>query len=255
MNTIYYKLKLDREIPVPLYYQLKQFMIEQIEKGVLAEGDPVPSEEELCTILNVSRATIRQAFSELVNEGRLRRQKAKGTFIAKPRIQGSFFQTLSSFNAEMEAKGLVPSTKVMEIRVTKNQEIAEKLALRPATPIIYIKRLRCANDQPMVFVETYLSFEKYARLLDEDLEKDSLYKLLEKKYNTPVYKASRILHVELATGALARLLEIENGSPIYTVSTASYTKDERPVAYSISKYRGDLNEFRVDLYREHGAEI
>ena len=113
MNRVYYKLKMDRNIPVPLYYQLKQFMISQIEQNVLKEGDPVPSEEELCHILNVSRATIRQAFSELVAEGHLKRMKAKGTFIAKPKIEGEFFQTIESFNDEMRKKGLVPSTKVI----------------------------------------------------------------------------------------------------------------------------------------------
>ena len=92
MNPVYYQLKLDRDIPVPLYYQLKQFMITNIENGKLKEGDAVPTEEELCSILNISRATIRQAFSELVTEGRLKRQKAKGTFIAKPKIEGRFFK-------------------------------------------------------------------------------------------------------------------------------------------------------------------
>ena len=51
----------DRNIPVPLYYQLKKFMLEHIDNGDLKEGDPVPSEEELCNMLHVSRATIRQA--------------------------------------------------------------------------------------------------------------------------------------------------------------------------------------------------
>ena len=45
MNPVYYQLKLDRDIPVPLYYQLKQFMITNIENGKLKEGDAVPTEE------------------------------------------------------------------------------------------------------------------------------------------------------------------------------------------------------------------
>lgn len=250
MDAIYYQCKLDRKIPVPLYYQLKQFMVDQIEAGVLKEGDPVPSEEELCSILNVSRATIRQAFSELVNEGKLRRQKAKGTFIAKPKIQGSFFQTISSFNDEMRAKGLVPSTKVLDFRVAREEEAAKKLGLDAQAPIIHLKRLRYADAEPMVFVETYLSYQKYSILLQENLEENSLYAVLDKCYQEAVHKVSRILHVELADRPLARLLHIDSGSPIYTVATSSFTKAGQPVAYSISKYRGDRNEFRVDLYRE-----
>ena len=46
MNSIYEQVHLDRNIPVPLYYQLKKFMLEHIDNGDLKEGDPVPSEEE-----------------------------------------------------------------------------------------------------------------------------------------------------------------------------------------------------------------
>ncbi|MBQ9941833.1 MAG: GntR family transcriptional regulator [Christensenellaceae bacterium] len=249
MNTIYKSLKLDRNIPVPLYYQLKQFMIDQIEQGRLQEGDPVPPEEELCELLSISRATIRQAFSELVKEGHLKRQKAKGTFIARPKIQGDFFQTIESFNGEMRAKGLAPTTKVLECKVVRNESMADRLKLPPTTPIISLKRLRFADDEPMVYVDTFLSFEKYGSLMGEDLEKESLYELLHQRFGDLVYRVTRILRVELADRETAEMLGIKKGDPIYTVFTASFTRSDAPVAYSVSKYRGDLNEFRVDLYK------
>ena len=107
MDAIYYQCKLDRKIPVPLYYQLKQFMVDQIEAGVLKEGTGSLGRGAL-QHFECQSGHIRQAFSELETKARLRRQKAKGTFIAKPKIQGSFFQTISSFNDEMRAKGWFP---------------------------------------------------------------------------------------------------------------------------------------------------
>ena len=250
MNRVYYKLKMDRNIPVPLYYQLKQFMISQIEQNVLKEGDPVPSEEELCHILNVSRATIRQAFSELVAEGHLKRMKAKGTFIAKPKIEGEFFQTIESFNDEMRKKGLVPSTKVIGMGVMRNEKIMKTLQLEDDDACIYIKRIRFANDDPMVYVETFLSDKKYHGLLEVDLEKNSLYQTLDERFGVVVNKVSRLLQVDLADKKLATLLNIKEDSPIYYVYTSSFTQEGEPVAHSIAQYRGDRNEFRVDLVRK-----
>lgn len=249
MNDIYRNVNLDRNIPVPLYYQLKKFMLEHIDSGDLKEGDPVPSEEELCSLLNVSRATIRQAFTELVKEGRLTRKKAKGTFIAKPKIQGEYLQVLASFNEEMLRKGLTPSTRVLRMEKSHNLEMAEKLKMNEADATLYIERLRFADGDPMVYVETYLPYEPFQTLLHEDIENNSLYSILGKNYGSLVHRVTRIIQVGLADSDLASMLDIEHKAPIYIVYTSSFTADETPIAYSISKYRGDRNEFRVDLYR------
>ena len=72
------QLKIDRTVPIPLYYQIKLLMIKHIEDNSLKDGELVPPEEELCAYLNVSRPTVRQAFLELVHEGYLNRIKSKG---------------------------------------------------------------------------------------------------------------------------------------------------------------------------------
>lgn len=249
MNSIYEQVHLDRNIPVPLYYQLKKFMLEHIDNGDLKEGDPVPSEEELCNMLNVSRATIRQAFTELVKEGRLTRQKAKGTFIAKPKIRGEYLQVLSSFNDEMRRKGLTPSTKVLRMEQAFQATIAEQLGMHQQEPTLYIERLRFADGDPMVYVETYLPYEPFKTLMHEDIEHNSLYSILDKNYGSLVHRVTRIIQVGLADSPLAKMLDIRPNSPIYIMHTSSFTADETPIAYSISKYRGDRNEFRVDLVR------
>ena len=72
---------------------------------------------------------------------------------------------------------------------------------------------------------------------------------MEEKFGVVVHRVSRRLQVGLADEELSRLLAIPEGSPIYVVYTLSYTKNGMPVEYSIAKYRGDLNEFRIDLER------
>jgi len=67
---------------IPKYYQLKTQIIRRIEHGSLKAGDPIPSEPQIVEDLGVSRCTIRQALSELAQEGYLLRKQGKGTFVA-----------------------------------------------------------------------------------------------------------------------------------------------------------------------------
>ena len=88
---------LHRDVPVPMYYQLKLQLQADIREGRMRPGDMLPPECELCEQLGVSRPTVRQAMSELVAEGLLTRRKGKGTFVAAPAerpVDARFFQGL-----------------------------------------------------------------------------------------------------------------------------------------------------------------
>ena len=58
---------IDRDSPIPQYFQLQTWLIEQIEQGVFKVDDKIPTEEELVQITGLARATIRQAIQNLVN--------------------------------------------------------------------------------------------------------------------------------------------------------------------------------------------
>ena len=69
---------IDRTVPTPLYFQLKQILNQAIESGELQIGRAIPTEMELMDRYGLSRATVRQAVLQLVNEGYLRRTKGTG---------------------------------------------------------------------------------------------------------------------------------------------------------------------------------
>src|SRR5436305_14943238 len=95
---------LERSNPLPLYYQLKEVLRQQIQAGHLAPHTAIPSEPELVARYHVSRATVRQALSELVNEGLLYRQHGKGTFVCEPRVQQTQSE-LTSLTEEIQRRG------------------------------------------------------------------------------------------------------------------------------------------------------
>lgn len=244
------EFKVNKDIPIPLYYQLKQFLISEIKAGKIKTGECMPTEQEMMTKLGISRTTVRQALSEMVNEGYLHREKSKGTFVTRPKIDERFFQKLESYNDEMRLKGLQPKTVVMSFRrIAAKEGINSHLEIPEHDSLIYLERLRFANDEPIVYLETYLPSSKFAGLLNENLTELSLYALLENKYNTVVKTAIRKIEAVAATSQESTLLDIKKGAPVCLVRTTAYDADLKPIEYSVARYRGDRNQFTLELER------
>ena len=123
---------LNKNIPIPLYYQLKTILLEYIREEHKDLEKPIPTEVEISEYFGISRPTVRQAINELVVEGYLYRVKAKGTFVSKPKISQDFLLTLDSFNNEMRKKGLVPSTKILERKSKSDERWLKRWGLCPA---------------------------------------------------------------------------------------------------------------------------
>jgi GntR family transcriptional regulator len=251
MVNTYLSIKLDKNVPIPLYYQLKRQILSLIENSIIKEGDMLPPENELCEQLEVSRPTIRQALMELVSDGYLDRYKGRGTFVSKPKVDDRFFSKLESFNNEMRSKGLTPHTKVLIKQEIKGpHEANERLQIPLDAPIIYLSRLRSVDKVPLVYVETFLSFEKYDKVMDVDLSVNSLYDSLEEIYHVRVSRVRREIEAINAPRQDAELLEIAKNKAVSLVKTVSFSENSPdPIEFSIARYRGDLNKFSVDVYR------
>jgi DNA-binding transcriptional regulator YhcF (GntR family) len=72
---------IDKSSPIPQYFQLQTWLIEQIDQGIFKPKDKIPTETEISEITGLARATIRQAIVNLVNMGYLERKRRLGTFV------------------------------------------------------------------------------------------------------------------------------------------------------------------------------
>jgi GntR family transcriptional regulator len=251
MTDAFNAIKLDKNTPVPLYYQLKTQVLQLIENAVIQAGDLLPPENELCEALDISRPTIRQAFTELVNEGYLNRYKGKGTFVSTPKVNDRFFSKLETFHDEMVEKGLNPKTLVVKLeKISGPHEANERLAIPLNAPLLYLSRVRSVDAVPLVYVETFLPYEDYEKLMRVDFTVNSLYDSLEKIYRVRVNRVRREFVAVNARQSDAELLQIARNKALSLVKTVAYSGGAPgPVEFSIARYRGDLNKFSVELSR------
>lgn len=236
-----------------LYSQIEEHILKQIQTGELKEGDAIPTEVELSEQFGVSRPTVRQALNQLVNKGYLERTKGKGSFIKKPKLTQEYTRFIESYNVEIEKKGLIPKTIVLEKKILESDEhIAKQLEISPLEKVIYIKRLRYAfkerGGQPIVLTTVYIPYKQIPKLLQYDFESFSLYEVLEKN-ELYVKRVRRELEVTIAQDKLAKLLEIRSGDPVQRISSVGYLEDGRVIEYSISYYPAERNKFIVEIIR------
>jgi len=232
-----------------LYNHIKLRLREAIQAGEYKPGDRIPSEHELMAKFGVSRATVRKAISELVLEGWLHRVQGRGTFVARPKFRQTLSR-LTSFTEDMLMLGLTPRTKLLSLRIEKaNPEVAERLAIRPNDSIIYIERLRFANDEPMALNISVLPYHLVPGLESQDLEKKSLYEILERHYGLILSRAEQTLEPTLASLENARLLAVKAGAPLLLVEGVVYLKNNTPIEWLRIWYRGDRYKFHLTAVR------
>ena len=241
----------DKTTPIPLYFQFKNILLDMMKEEKLLPGDMIPTEFELCDIFGISRTTVRQALTELVNENRFYRVKGRGTFVAQDKINQDFIKRIESFKAEMERKGYTPSTRIIAFEVVEAPiEVAVALNLPVHTDVISLKRLRSADNEPIVIAQTYLPYSSCKNVLDYDMNNQSLYKILSKNINTKINKVVRNIEAVIPTKEDCELLEITKTTAIQVFHYIGYNKFETPIEYTVSRYRGDKNIFTIEQYLE-----
>ena len=239
---------LDKSVPIPLYYQLKTLLLEEIKSNAYPVDSMIPTEKEISEMFEISRTTVRQAITELVREGWLYRVKSKGTFVAQRKIKQDFIRRLESFNEQIERTGRRPGTELLALEVVEMPErAAEAFGVAPGEKVVYLHRKRSADDEPIVTVETYLPYPKCAFLMQHDMAKESMYNVLAEREETRICRVSRILEAVAANAQDARLLNIRTGKPVHLFHTVGYNQHDEPIEFSIARYRGDRNRFEVDL--------
>jgi len=238
---------IDRTSPVPLYYQLKQIIAENLDKGVWKPGDLVPSEQELQNTYGVSRITVRQAFSELTHEGRFERHRGQGTFVAnKPLVHNPSKRV--SITELMREQGITPDWVIRERGfVNPLPNIQEKLGVRSNAKVYYVDFLLGADKEPIGRHLTYLpkpiaDSANVASLSDADL--GTYFRALP---NQTGIQIARTIRAVPASTAEAKLLKIRTGQPILSIEVTYSDADGNPIEHLRANYRGDRFKFQLDI--------
>ncbi len=162
----------DRNSPLPLWAQVLGDL-----RGRLAGGEftgRFPGDEELRETYGVSRHTVREAVRRLQAEGVIERGRGRGTFVTGAMIEQPLGALYSLFRS-VEAQGYVQRSVVRHLEERRDEEAARVLGRAPDEPLVYLERLRLADDQPIVLDCSWLPAALARPLLEADFTRTALY--------------------------------------------------------------------------------
>lgn len=237
---------MDKTNKIPLYLQLMDEIVTQINRGDYLEYDRLPSERELCDIYNLSRITVRQALQELERESYIYKEHGKGTFVA-PKSFDQPLVNLYSFTEEMKKAGKKPTTKVLSFeKMAVDERLAAKMALNAYDEVFKITRLRLANDEPLMYETSFLPFKLFQNLTKEMLTERPMYNIFSDDYGIRVTRATERFSATTIRHKEAQYLQVLENQPAMLVKRYAYNRDT-VIEYTISVARGDKFNYTVEL--------
>ena len=144
---------------------------------------------------------------------------------------------------------LTPSTRVIISEVIKKPEECSEV-YPTSERVFYLQRLRYADQEEMVLVNTFVPYERFQGIELENFEQASLYDILSHRYQTEVAYVDRSVEARKAGQRERTILNMEEDGVLMHVETVAYTEQDEPVEYSIAEYRGDRNKFKMRLIRK-----
>lgn len=236
--------------PQPIYYQLKQIIIDKIQNGELKANDKLPTEEEFCKQYGISKAPVRQALSDLEDENYIYKIRGKGSYVLSGYIKQKG-DKLRSFTDGIIALGHTPGAQLIEKKMVKADfETARNLGIAEGEEVLTVIRLRFIDGEIYSLNYSYFSLRMFPELNEVDFGAASIIEEIRNKLGTEMTVANVILEATATTDQMSNLLKRKVGSPLLLMNRTTYFKInqlEQPLEFVRVYFVPEKYKFEVVL--------
>lgn len=237
--------ELNKNLPVPLYFQLKESLRKRIATRQWKPGRQIPTEAEICQMYAISRITVRKALQDLQDEGYLEKKQGIGTFVKTNTIE----QKLSkfySFSEELKKSGRMEKVTVYGFEtVPADDEVAAGLHIMPGQSVYRIRRIRSVEGTPYAYEISYIPHQLADGLTADMVSGKGLYTSLASLGVTVDSAVEKLRAINLEEGT-AELLGVRvDEAAILLIRTAFC--GPTTVEYCVSTVVGDFFSYTVEL--------
>jgi GntR family transcriptional regulator len=232
-----------------LYRQIKDLLVQSLDRGEWKPGELIPSEIELAARFQVSQGTVRKAVDELAAEHVLLRRQGKGTFVAthhEARVRYRFLRLAPDAGGEAESG----DSRIIDCRRTRAAaDVARALELRAGETVVAIRRVLALGGVPTIIDDITVPGSVFRGLTLEMLvaNKAPLYGFFESEFGVSMIRADEKLRAVAADADAAQLLGVAPGAPLLQVDRTSYTYGDRPIEIRRGLYLTERYHYRNSL--------
>src|SRR6201995_4585982 len=213
---------------VPLHIQVRETIRRQVRDGELIDkSGRLMTEAELGRHFGVSRITIRNAISPLVNEGMFARTRGRGTFLRSNQPE-NWVGKLMGFSETIRDAGYHAGAKVLQQGMTNRHDSGVRTQLHERA-VYQLRRLRLADDTPIAIEHAFYPPDVGLEIDKRDLTSIIMYSVFEDELGHPIKEARQTIGASLADANSAKLLGVKAGSPLLSIERLTLGKDERPL--------------------------
>ena len=220
---------IDRDSPVPFYFQLSELLEHEIVSGRWGAGLRLPSELELCTHFRVSRTTVRQALGRLEQEGLIARRKGQGTFVQESRPRSWLLQSSAGFFQEESAR--LGRRVTSEIRRAERHPLpawaTDALGLDAGSVGVSLERIRSIDGLVAMYNVNHLP-ERFAETVLSLKPDESLYEQLHEEHGIEPAGGKRELEAVPAEELLGDLLGVPPKAPVVYIESVTWDRTLQP---------------------------
>lgn len=235
---------LNQDAATPLYVQLMELLEKDIESGVYQPGDKLATESVMARTYGVSLITVRKAIGALIEKDMVIRKQGKGTFVTRPKLARK--TTLQSFTDMCTQMGRKSGARMTQNCMVKASErVATSLKVPVESDVVYIERLRFADDEPVQIERSYFT-TRYKFLLDAKFDDNSLFDFLRAQKGVWVTSSEKNVEICRATAQEAAQLEVRKGTPLLFVRSVAYDNHDEPLYVGIQIINGE--RFSLHVY-------
>lgn len=240
-------MALDRQSVKPLHQQMEELIRANLASGEWKAGQMIPSENELGREYGLSRMTVRNVVTKLVQERLLVRIAGKGTFVAEPPIIAKAL-SYAGIREQLEEMGYEVDTRLLSVgQEIMGEKTAAILGIDPQAPCWVIRRLRSVKGTPLSLHTSCIPVSLCPDLDDKELEKEQLCAILSDHYRLSRHKTIETLESVAANFQEAKWLDVRAGHPLLLLK--DYVYDETGKVFEFTKvvFRGEKIKLHLEF--------
>lgn len=253
---------MENEYPVrqpSLADQVFEIIVKDISKGTYPPGSLLPSENKLAEQFNVSRPTIRSAFTRLAERGYVKRQRGIGTFVAEsPSIVNPLYQMLDVYE-RISARGLTPGFIQLKSEIIEaDNDVAKKLGVKVGSPILHLHKVFTADEEPIILFVNYIpaSFFQDCLTTEQALKPgvtEPFFEFFTNQGGRSVKYLTSVITPEIVRNCeLPDVFKFDDPcTTLLVIEDIGYDKDDNPVFLSIEYLVGEAKSFHVIRHVEN----
>lgn len=236
---------------MPAYRSASKRVLDYIEQKQLKRGMKLPAEAELAETLEISRLTLREALNALKQEGIIYSIQGKGTYVAYDyeHITNSLNQN-KSISEMIEASGYKCNTTLFYKQIVKaNENVASGLGVKTESDVLMCERIRCADDEPVVYSVDYLAARLASDFLGVTDENVSLYEFVEEQCDIEIGQCITEIAPWIVDEDLAKKLNVPVNTPVLKFVVLVQDIYCKPIIYAVEYLRADKFKFIINRRR------